>query len=488
MHLTPQNILLIGSILLFISVWVSQGSYKFGVPALILFLGVGMLAGSEGVGTWFGHHQGIVFDNPKTAQFIGVVALNFILFSGGLDTKWRSIKPVLWQGVALSTVGVVLTAGAVGLFVYLALDDFSFAEAMLLGSIISSTDAAAVFSILRSSRLALKHNLKPMLELESGSNDPVAYLLTIMFISVVQNPADSLWKLLPVFIMQILIGVMAGYLMGRVSVWVINRIKTHSNGLYPVLMVALMFFTYSVADVLHGNGFLAIYIAAVYIGNKKIVQKELILGTFDGFAWLMQVVLFLSLGLLVHPTQVWSVLGIGLLISVFMIIVARPLSVFVTLAFNKLGFKNKLFVSWVGLRGAAPIVFATYPLIAGLDKAGMIFNIVFFISCTSMLIQGTSIPAVARWLKVSLVMPKHLLSRKELDQNMEVIEVKVPVDSKLIGSQLCQIVFPKGVRITMMARCGEYLIPNGQTQIYADDHLFVMCHEDDQPEIYRMLD
>ncbi|MDE5559854.1 MAG: potassium/proton antiporter, partial [Bacteroidales bacterium] len=325
MYLTPQNILLIGSLLLFISVWVSQGSYKFGVPALILFLGVGMLAGSEGVGAWFGHHQGIVFDNPKTAQFIGVVALNFILFSGGLDTKWRSIRPVLWQGVALSTVGVVLTAGAVGLFIYLALDNFSFAEAMLLGSIISSTDAAAVFSILRSSRLALKHNLKPMLELESGSNDPVAYLLTIMFISVIQNPTDSLWKLLPLFLMQILIGAMAGYLMGRVSVWIVNRIKTHYNGLYPVLMVALMFFTYSIADVLQGNGFLAIYIAAVFIGNKKIVQKELILGTFDGFAWLMQVVLFLSLGLLVHPIQVWSVLGIGMLISVFMIVVARPL-------------------------------------------------------------------------------------------------------------------------------------------------------------------
>lgn len=230
MHLTPQNILLVGSILLFISVWVSQGSYKFGVPALILFLGVGMLAGCEGIGAWFGHHQGIEFDNPKTAQFIGVVALNFILFSGGLDTKWRSIRPVLWEGVALSTLGVVLTAVSVGLFVYLVLDGFSLAEAMLLGSIISSTDAAAVFSILRSSHLSLKHNLKPMLELESGSNDPVAYLLTIMFISVIQHPDDSLWRLLPAFLLQILIGVMAGYLMGRVSVWVVNHIKTQYNG------------------------------------------------------------------------------------------------------------------------------------------------------------------------------------------------------------------------------------------------------------------
>lgn len=488
MYLTPQNILLIGSLLLFVSVWVSQGAYRVGVPALILFLGVGMLAGSEGVGMWFGHHGGIVFDNPKTAQFIGVIALNFILFSGGMDTKWRSIKPILWQGVALSTIGVVLTAAIVGLFAWMVLDNFSFAEAMLLGSIVSSTDAAAVFSTLRSSNLSLKHHLKPMLELESGSNDPVAYLLTIMFISVTAAPDDSLWKLLPVFLLQIVIGVMVGYLMGRASVWAINRIKTQYTGLYPVLMVSLMFIVYSLADVLQGNGFLAVYIAAVYIGNQKLVQKDLILGTFDGFAWLMQVVLFLTLGLLVKPSGVWAILGIGLLISVFMMIVARPVSVLITMMFSHLGIKSKLFVSWVGLRGAAPIVFATYPLIAGLDKAEMIFNIVFFISWTSMLMQGSSIPIVARWLKVSIIMPKHLLSRKELDHNTEVIEVRVPVDSKLIGSQLCQIVFPRGARITMMERHGEYLVPDGTTQIHADDHLFVMCRAVDQPEIYRMLD
>lgn len=487
MYITPQNILLVGSILLFISVWASQGSSKIGVPVLILFLGVGMLAGSEGIGEAMGF-EGIMFDNPQVAQFIGVVALNFILFSGGMDTKWKSIKPILWQGVSLSTIGVVATAFTVGFFVYLIRSDFSMTEALLLGAIVSSTDAAAVFSIMRSNRLTLKNNLKPLLELESGSNDPVAYLLTIIFISIIQHPTGEYLELIPVFLMQIAVGVLSGYLMGKLSVWVLNKIKTQYSGLYPVMLVALMFFTYSCTDTLHGNGFLAIYIAAVYIGNHKIVQKQLILGTFDGFAWLMQIVLFLSLGLLVYPSKLWAILGIGLLVSGFLIFVARPISVFIALSFKKMGFKNKLFVSWVGLRGAAPIVFATYPLIAGLDMSETIFNVVFFVSCTSMLVQGMTIPVVARLLKISIILPKHLLSCKELDQKTEVVEIKVPTESRLVGASLSQISFPKDTRITMMERDGEYLVPSGQTKIFAGDHLFVLCKEADQGNIISMLE
>lgn len=487
MYITTQNILLVGSILLFISVWVSQGSYKFGIPALLLFLGVGMLAGTEGVASFFGT-SGIVFDNPKLAQFIGAIALIFILFSGGMDTKWRSIRPVIKEGLVLSSLGVILTAACIGVFVYI-ISDFTWAESFLLGSIVSSTDAASVFSILRSSNLSLKNNLKPLLELESGSNDPVAYLLTILFIGIINQEASTTFGLVPDFIIQIGAGALIGYLMGRLSVYTINKIKTQYNGLYPVMLIALMFFTYSCADLLHGNGFLSVYIAGIIVGNKRLLQKELITGSFDGFAWLMQVVLFLILGLQVVPSEMIYFLGIGMLVSVFIMFLARPISIFLTTVFfRKMNLRNKIFVSWVGLRGAAPIVFATYPMIAGLEKSNAIFNIVFIISCSSMLIQGTTIPLVAKWLKVSLIMPKFLISRKELDLENEIVEVKIPLHSNLVGASLNQIKFPNEVRITMMERQGEYLPPNGHTKLNAGDHLFIMCKETDMNEIYELID
>ncbi|MEG2666594.1 MAG: potassium/proton antiporter, partial [Bacteroidales bacterium] len=303
MYITIQNILLIGSILLFLGIVAGQSSYKFGVPTLIFFLAIGMLAGSEGIG-------GIVFDNVATSKFIGIVALNFILFSGGMDTKWRSIKPIFWQGVSLSTLGVILTAFAVGWFVYL-ISDFSFLEGLLLGSIVASTDAAAVFSILRSNNLSLRNNLKPTLEMESGSNDPVAYLLMILFLNLLTDPGSSPWYFIPKFLLQIGLGALMGYIMGKITTLSVNKIKTGYTGLYPVLVVALMLFTYSFTDKLGGNGFLSVYIAAVYFGNQKTVHREIINSTLDGFAWLMQIVLFLTLGLQVFPTHVWAILGIG---------------------------------------------------------------------------------------------------------------------------------------------------------------------------------
>lgn len=392
-NITIENILLIGSVLLFISVVAGKTSYKYGVPTLLLFLTIGMLAGSDGIG-------GIHFDNPQIAQFIGVVSLNFILFSGGLDTSWSSVKPILKEGVVLSTFGVLFTASLVGLCVW-SLTDFTFYESMLLGSIVSSTDAAAVFSILRSKSLTLKTNLRPTLEFESGSNDPMAYVLTIAFLSLVVNQDQSVTSVIPLFFRQMAIGFIAGLLFGAGSKYVINKIRLSFEGLYPVLVIALMFITFSVTDVIKGNGFLAIYVCAVYLGNQQIVHKETILKMFDGMAWLMQIILFLTLGLLVFPSQIVPYIGTGLLISGFLIIIARPLSVLICTLPFKMKISRKLFISWVGLRGAVPIVFATYPLIAGIDKAGIIFNIVFFISVTSVLIQGTTLPFVARLLGVA---------------------------------------------------------------------------------------
>lgn len=394
MNLTIENILLIGSLLLFISIIAGKTSYNYGVPTLILFLAVGMLAGEDGIG-------GIHFDNPSIAQFIGIVALNFILFSGGLDTNLKTIKPIVRQGVLLSTLGVFITAVTLGLFVWW-LTDFTIYESMLLGSIVSSTDAAAVFSILRSKNLRLKDNLRPTLELESGSNDPMAYVLTIACLSLVVNQDKSLSSILPMFVGQMLIGSIAGLLFGYISKQAINRMKLGFEGLYPVLVITLMFITFSVTEFVRGNGFLAIYICAIYLGNQDIVHKKDIFKMFDGLAWLMQIVLFLTLGLLVFPSQIVPVAGIGLLISLFLILIARPVSVFIALAPFRMELRRRIYISWVGLRGAVPIVFATYPLIAGIDKAQMIFNIVFFISVTSVLIQGTTLSIVAKYLRLAL--------------------------------------------------------------------------------------
>src|SRR5690606_33630847 len=304
MEVAPGNILLVGSILLLISIFAGKTSYRFGVPTLVLFLLVGILAGSEGIGR-------IEFNDPATAQFIGIVSLNFILFSGGLDTNWKSIKPILWQGISLSTMGVLFTALSLGTFVWL-ITDFTIYEGLLLGAIVSSTDAAAVFSILRSKSLALKANLRPTLELESGSNDPMAYFLTIAFLGLVVNQDQSLVSIIPLFLQQILIGVAAGFIFGKVSKMVINRIDLDFEGLYPVLAVALMFVAFSATDAIGGNGFLAVYLSGVYLGNQDFIHKKAILRFFDGVAWLMQIVLFLTLGLLVYPSDIIPVVGIGI--------------------------------------------------------------------------------------------------------------------------------------------------------------------------------
>ncbi len=470
MNVTVENILLIGSLLLFISIIVGKTSYRFGVPTLLLFLLVGMLAGSEGIG-------GIYFDDPEIGQFIGIVALNFILFSGGLDTNWGPVKPILWQGISLSTLGVLLTAVTVGLFVWY-FTDFSLLEGLLLGAIVSSTDAAAVFSILRGKSLALRSRLRPTLELESGSNDPMAYVLTIAFLGLVMNPEKSFASIIPFFFQQMIFGVLLGLLFGKVSKLIINKIKLDYEGLYPVLVIALMFVTFSATDFLGGNGFLAVYICAVYLGNKELIHKKTILKMFDGLAWLMQIVLFLTLGLLVFPSEIVPVLGIGILISLFLIFVARPIGVFLSLLPFKMKLRRRFFISWVGLRGAVPIVFATYPLLAGMDKANMIFNIVFCVSVTSVIIQGTTLSLVAKLLGVALPEEEKLktpldifLSDKEKNIKNEII---IPEESYSVGKKIVDLNFPKSAVIAMIIRNDKYITPNGYTTIEANDTLIVL--------------
>jgi len=469
--ITPENILLIASVLIFISVLAGKTSFRIGVPTLILFLAVGMLAGSEGIGK-------IPFDDPGLAQFIGIVALNFILFSGGFETDWNSVRPIMWQGIALSVAGVLLTALTLGLFVWW-VTDFTIYEGLLLGAIVSSTDAAAVFSILRSKSLALKGHIRPTLEFESGSNDPMAYILTIVFISLVQSGEHSFWPVLLMFLTQLLLGGVLGYLFGLGSKFVINHIKLDYEGLYPVLSITLMILTYSVTTAIGGNGFLAVYISALYLGHQDLIHKRTIMKMFDGLAWLMQIILFVILGLLVFPSHIVPVIGIGMLVSAFLILVARPLSTFLILAFFRVRARTKLFISWVGLRGAVPIVFATYPLMAGLEKAEMIFNIVFFISLTSVLIQGTTVPLVAKWLHVSL--PARVKSVTAADillsepMNSEFAEFTIAPESVVAGMKIIDLGFPQNARIAMIKRENKYLIPDGMTVIQPGDRLIVLA-------------
>jgi potassium/hydrogen antiporter len=407
MTLNIDNIILFGSLLLFAGILATRTT-KYGVPVLLLFLAVGMVAGSDGPG-------GIYFYDPKMAKFIGIIALCFILFSGGLETKWTDIRPVIWQGISLSTLGVVLTALIIGILVSL-LTPLTLTEGLLLGSIVSSTDAAAVFSILRSKSIGLKGNLRPLLELESGSNDPMAYFLTIIFTFLLTSRDASCLTLIIMFFRQMLIGGAAGYIMGIVMHRTLNWIRLEYDGLYSVLLITLMLLTFSLTDLTGGNGFLAVYISACILGNRDFVHKKSLVKHFDGQAWLMQGIMFITLGLLVFPTHLLPIIGTGLLISFVLILVARPLSVFLSLMGSRTGYRNKIFVSWVGLRGAVPIILATYPLTAGVGKADTIFNLVFFISVTSILIQGTTIPFMAKRLKLSV--PGHDMKQSVQDEQI----------------------------------------------------------------------
>ena len=471
MTVTIENILLVGSLLLFVSIIAGKTSYRFGVPTLLLFLGIGMLAGSDGI-------VGIRFSDPQIAQFIGIVSLNFILFSGGLDTSWKTVKPIVRQGIVLSTLGVLLTALSLGLFVWL-ITDFTIYESMLLGSIVSSTDAAAVFSILRSKSLALKGNLRPTLELESGSNDPMAFVLVIVFLTLVVNQDQSIVSVIPLFLQQMLVGGLAGYGFGRLSKFIINKSDLGFEGLYPVLAIALMFIIFSATDFMGGNGFLAIYISAVYLGNQDLIHKKAIMKMYDGLAWLMQIVLFLTLGLLVYPTQVVPYIGVGLLISIFLIIVARPVSVLLSLMFFRMKFRRRLYISWVGLRGAVPIVFATYPLLAGIDKAHMIFNVVFFVSVTSVLIQGTTLSVFAKWLRVAL--PERVKPVSDVEKFISdypktaMKEIEVTPGCYAVNKKIVELHFPKNTIIAIIKRNGKFITPGGSTIIEANDKLVVLA-------------
>lgn len=467
-----ELILLFSGGFLCLAILASKLAAYSGIPALLLFLGLGMLAGSDGLG-------GIHFDYPAVAQAVGSVALVLILFSGGLSTSWGDVKPVLRKGISLATLGVFITALVVALFVHVFFG-FTLYEGLLLGAIISSTDAAAVLTLLRAKSVHLRGRLKPLLELESGSNDPMAVVLMLGMLTLIQNPETSPLSLIPFFLAQLLFGAVLGVILGQVMVKILNTINLDYDGLYPVLTLALVALIFSITALLSGNGFLAVYIAGLVVGNQKFIHQRSLLRFHDGVAWLMQIVMFLTLGLQVFPSRLVTVAPTGLLIGLFLIAVARPLSVFIGLIPFRLSVREKLFISWVGLRGAAPIILATFPLLAGVNKADTIFHLVFFIVLTSVIIQAPLIVPMARWLGVynARYVAKKSPLAVVMDDNQianDLVEFTIPPNAEVIGKSLVELQLPKGVLVMLIGRDADVLIPNGQTRFEVEDRVLLLA-------------
>ena len=475
-----ENFLLVGAVLLFIAVLAGKAAYRLGAPALLLFLGVGIL---------FGYNDFIAYHSAEFTEFIGMVALCIILFSGGMDTNFKEIKPILGSGVTMATLGVILTAGIVGGFIYYTAPyigvELSLPMSLLLAATMSSTDSASVFSILRTKKQGLRQNLRPLLELESGSNDPMAYILTVLLVSIIADGSDiELGAAFGKFLVQMVVGAGMGYCCGRATVWVLNHVNIKSNpSLYSVLLLACAFFTFASTTMVYGNGYLAVYIAGLVVGNLRIVYRN-ILGTFfDSFTCLLQIVLFLALGLLVdvHDLLRPEVLFMGLGVSIFMILIARPLSTFICLApfrgFSKTG---KVYVSWVGLRGAVPIIFALYPVTHGVEGAEYIFNVVFLVTIVSLLVQGTTVSAMANWLHLSYEEPQRTFKLTVPDHiRSEFSEIEVNESMLKRGDTLKDIHLPGYTLVVMVYRDGTYFVPKGFTQLRVGDKILVVSDNND---------
>lgn len=485
MEITANNIMLVTAVLLSLSVLAGKAGGRFGIPTLVLFLGVGMIAGVDG----FGIH----FDSAEAVQFIGMMSLSIILFSGGVDTRMRDIRPIIGPGLVLATVGVLLTTIVSGSFIYFLFNTvapdlkFGVVDSLLLAAIMSSTDSASVFSILGSSKTGLKENLRPTLELESGSNDPMAYLLVVILIGLAESGAevtgDVIWHSLGVLALQLFVGAAGGLLVGFVAVRVINRMKEANEFLYPVMMLACVFFAFSLTELAGGNSYLAVYLAGLVVGNCKLALKRTITTFFGGFTWLVQIVMFLSLGLLVNPHELVSghIIIPGIMLGVFMILVARPVAVFVSLLpFRKFSLRALVYLSWVGLRGAVPIIFATMALTSPeVLHARMMFNMVFFITLLSLLVQGMTVTRMAVWLGLREPVNEKSFNFELPDEITAVMsEVEVAPELLKEGNMLSEVPIPPRTLVVMVKRDGNFLVPTGKTRLFLGDRLLLISEDE----------
>lgn len=480
-----NNIVLLFSLLLITSVLVTKFSSRLGVPTLVLFILIGMLAGSDGLDI-------IYFDNAKLAQLIGVFSLVIILFEGGLQTKWKNVKPIAGTAAILATVGVLFTTAVVAVAAKYILG-FTWLEGFLVGSIIGSTDAAAVFSVLKEKNIKMK--IKSTLEAESGSNDPMAMFLTISMIQLITGEQDGVVSLIGYFFWQMGIGLILGLVIGRIGAKAINHINLDTSGLYPLFTVAFAFLTYGMTSLFDASGLLAVYIAGIVIGNsEELTYRYSILSFNEGFAWMAQIVMFVILGLFVFPSHLflWDNIVKGLLISIILMFVARPIAVFTNLIKSNYTLKEKLFLSWAGLRGAVPVVLAIFPLLAGLENSQEIFNIVFFVVLTSTLIQGSTITYMAEKLGVDdprASKPVHSLELISIGKpNVEMVEYHVTEKNKIIGRSLADIPLPNNSLVNAIIRNDDIITPSGQTVIEDNDILYILVSKKKKDDLINILE
>lgn len=480
--ISGENFVLVGALLLFVAVLAGKVAYRFGAPALLLFLGVGMLFG------W----DFISYRSADMTQFLGMIALCIILFTGGMDTSFEEIRPVIGPGIVLATAGVIVTAFILAGFVWLIAPwigvEMPFALALLLASTMSSTDSASVFSILRSKKTGLKQHLRPLLELESGSNDPMAYMLTVLLIGTLSSGSShtGFGASLLFFLVQMVVGALSGYLIGRLAVWTINRIGLVNHSLYSVLLLAFIFFSFAFTDLIRGNGYLAVYLSGLVVGNHKIAQKRTLTVFFDGFTWLMQIIMFLTLGLFVNSNELLQpeVLLLGGAVGVFMIFVARPVAVFACLApFRRFTTRARLYISWVGLRGAVPILFAIYPLMDHIEHAELLFNVVFLSTIISLVVQGTTVSGMANLLGLSYE-EKESAFDVNMHEDMKSALTEVEVNETMLegGHTLKDITLPENTLVMMVCRNGEYFVPQGKTELQVGDKLLVITDRSEELE------
>lgn len=480
MTITSENIFFVGSILVFCSIMISRTGYRFGLPALLLFIIAGLIFGKDGVG--------INMDSIKNTQFVGMAALCIILFTGGMETDFKRIRKAIKPGLTLSTVGVLLTTLITGVFAYrmsmkgLIPGGMGLTTCLLLAATMSSTDSASVFNILKTSKMGIKGRSTEVLELESGSNDPMAYVLTMVLISIVGSAGKDMssglivWNAMRIFLLQFIVGGGVGVGAGYLISWIINKVKLDNTPLYAILLLCVVFFAFSLCGMLDGNSYLAVYIAGIIVGNRKVPGRKQTMAFLDGMTWLMQIAIFLILGLFATPHEMVRTIPAALLIGMVLIFLARPLAVFISLIpFRGIKLRSKLFISWVGLRGAAPIIFATFPLAAGIEGAETIFNIVFIVTLLSLILQGTTIGRTANWLRLSTELEgKSAFGIEIPDEIGDSEEYTVTPEILMHGHTLKELKLPDGKLVVMIKRGDRHIVPNGSLELLPGDRLLIL--------------
>jgi potassium/hydrogen antiporter len=473
-----ETVLLAISLLLIASVLASRLSSLLGVPALLVFLAIGMLAGSDGPG-------GIEYDNYPLSFALGSIALAFIIFDGGLRTSWHRVRPFMGIGISLASIAVLATALLTALFVRYALGR-PWTDALLVGAIVSSTDAAAVFGILKARSLALRGTLRRILEFEAAANDPMAVLLTVAVLAYATSAAPGAGSLAALVLAQAGLGFALGWLAGKAIVWVINRVGIEHEGLYSVLLFGFVILLFSATAGAGGSGFLAAYVGGLVVGNSELLHRASLLRFHDGIAWIAQISLFVMLGLLVFPSHLPPMWLDGLLLALFLMFVARPLSVLISAPGRVFSWRERLFVSWVGLRGAAPIILATLPWTVGFPDAEYFFNLVFFVVLVSVLAQGTTITWLAR--RLGIVEP--LAEEQEalagmLPEGFVPVEIRVRESAPAENRRLFELGLPSGVLLVSVERAGRFLVPAGNTRFAAHDRIRAFARESSLPALRK---